>query len=275
MSLQTLSLAHQNARAEIFTQGAHVSLFHTASGNEVLFLSKETCFETGKPIRGGVPLIFPWFGPRKDDSTSPAHGFARTMQWQVENTSDHSSSLVLESSNATRALWNHNFRLVYTVEIEAESLHLRLEIHNTGEATFEFETALHTYFNVSDVRQIEISGLEGKTYIDKTQNAARLTQSGAIRFEGETDRVYLDSSGPITLRDGAKTIQIRDLGGVKSSVVWNPWIEKSRALSDLGDDEWPGFVCIESGVIADDAQKIEAGKCYEMAIKIAVAGEIR
>lgn len=261
-------IAYEGANAEIFSQGAHLTRFATQKRDELLFLPENAHFERAKPIRGGVPLIFPWFGPRKDDAASPAHGFARTMEWKTQTGSENSVSLVLESSDATRAVWPHDFRLVYRVEIEAAKLRLKLEIHNTGNAPFEFETALHTYFNVSDVRKISIDGLDGKTYIDKTQNAARFTQNGAIQITGETDRVYLDSSGPILLRDGARSVKISDLGGVKSSVVWNPWIDKSRALPDLGDDEWPGFVCIESGVIADDAEMLAAGNCYEMAVEI-------
>lgn len=263
-------IAYEGAGAEIFSQGAHLTHFATQSGDELLFLPKNAHFEQGKPIRGGVPLIFPWFGPRKDDPTAPAHGFARIMEWQTQEASENSLTLVLESNDAILAAWPHAFRLVYGVAIEAKKLQLSLQIHNTGDAAFQFETALHTYFRVSDVRNIEIEGLNGKTYLDKTQGMARQTQNGPIRIEAETDRVYLDSNGPITLRDGARTVRISSLGGVKSSVVWNPWIEKARSLPDLGDEEWTQFVCIESGVIADDAQSLEAGGCYEMTVEIEV-----
>ncbi len=270
-SLSSIQLSAHGAHAEIFLQGAHVSRFVTTNGAEILFLSAQSRFENGRAIRGGVPLIFPWFGPKIGDSTAPAHGFARTMEWQIADSAADSALLILSSNEATLAVWPHPFRLEYRVEIGAEKLGLKLQIHNTGAAAFGFETALHTYFRVSDARTIEIDGLDGKTYLDKTQGMARLTQSGPIQISGETDRVYLDSSGPIALRDGARTVTISNLDGVKSSVVWNPWLEKSRAMSDLGDDEWPDFVCIESGVIADDAEVLGAGKSYEMAVEIAVS----
>ncbi len=266
--LPIIPLAHDGTGAEIFLQGAHLARFQTQNGGELLWVSEQSHFQTRKPIRGGIPLIFPWFGPRKDDSASPAHGFARTMEWRTESATENTLTLFLESNGATLAAWPHPFRLVYRVAIEAEKLSLALQIHNIGDADFQFETALHTYFRVSDVRNIVIDGLNGKTYLDKTRNMVRQTQNGPIRIEGETDRVYLDSRGPITLRDGARTVRISDLGGVKSSVVWNPWTEKARALPDLGDDEWPEFVCIESGVIADDAETLAAGECYEMAVGI-------
>lgn len=271
-SLQRAHIEHQGARAEIFLQGAHLASFQTRSGDELLWVSSQSHFATGKPIRGGVPLIFPYFGPKPGDSNAPAHGFARTMAWQTENAAPNSLTLSLESNAATLALWPHNFRLVYTVTIEAEKLRLQLQIHNTGESDFGFETALHTYFRVSEVKNILIEGLDGKVYLDKTQNMARAKQNGAISIEGEVDRVYLDARGPITLHDGARRVRISDLGGVKSSVVWNPHVEKARALSDLGDDEWTQFVCIESGVIADDAEHLEPGKCYEMTVEIELLG---
>lgn len=268
--LSKFQLSHDGASAEIYLQGAHLARFRTQSGAEVLFLSAQSHFAPGKAIRGGVPLIFPWFGPNQEQPHLPAHGFARTMEWQIQQATENSLALSLESNEATRALWNHDFRLIYRVEIETETLRLQWEIHNTGDTPWEFEAAMHTYFRVADVRLITIDGLDGKTYLDKPQNAARLVQNGAVQISGETDRVYFEASGPITLRDGAQIIRISDRGGVKSTVVWNPWIEKSRALADLGDDEWPLFVCIESGVIADDRQSLEAGQCLEMAVEIGV-----
>lgn len=263
---------HEGARAEVFLQGAHLSRFVTRSGDELLWVSGQSKFEPGQAIRGGVPLIFPWFGPKKDDPNAAAHGFARTMEWQVEDDQQSSIMLALKSNEATLALWPHPFELLYSIALRGEKVRIVLTIQNTGDAAFKFETALHTYLRVSDVRGIWVEGLDGKTYLDKVQNGARLTQQGAIQITGETDRVYLDSSGPILLRDGARAVRISDLGGVKSTVVWNPWIEKARALKDMGDDEWPEFVCIESGVIADDAEVLKAGSSYQMAIEIELLG---
>ncbi len=259
--------SHQGTNSEIVSQGAHLTRFVTQSGDSLLFMPAEVHFEAGKAIRGGVPVIFPWFGPKKDDSNAPSHGFARTMEWQVEAAGDDFLTLKLESNPQTLAQWPHPFALQYRIGCQPDALQLSLQISNTGDAAFEFETALHTYLRVSDVRQIEIEGLGGKTYLDKVAGGARKTQQGTIAIGGEVDRVYLDSKGPITLRDGARTLKISDLGGVKSTVVWNPWIEKSRALSDLGDDEWMKFVCIESGVVADDKMWLEAGQSHEMSVE--------
>ncbi|PQV62622.1 glucose-6-phosphate 1-epimerase [Abditibacterium utsteinense] len=259
---------HDGAKAEVLLQGAHVAQFETASGDHLLFQSRDPRFEAGKSFHNGVPVIFPWFGPKIGDPSAPGHGFVRTVPWEIENVEEDSLALKLESNEQTLAQWPHPFRLSYRVRLEAQKFQLQLQITNTGAEAFEFETALHTYFRVADVRNVEISGLDGKTYLDKTRGFSRHTQSGLIRIEQEVDRVYLDSSGPIILRDGARTLKISDLGGIKSTVVWNPWQEKGRNFGDLCADEWQQFVCIESGVVADDAVSLDAGKSYEMSVQI-------
>lgn len=267
-SLPRVRCGQENGAIEVFFQGAHLSRFETRSRRSLLFMSRETQFEAGKSLRGGVPICFPWFGPKKDDSTAAAHGFARTMEWEIVAADEKSLTLALDSNPQTLNIWPHPFRLVYRVEFEGETLRLSLEIHNTGTGAFEFEIALHTYFRVADVASIQIDGLEGKTYLDKTRNYVRKVQDGTVTIAGETDRVYLDAGGPITLRDGENEVRIADRGGWRSTIVWNPWKERARALSDLGDDEWKKFVCIESGAVADDAIELAAGESYQLAIEI-------
>lgn len=269
ITLPRLHIEKDGASVEIFEQGAHVSRFQSSDGTELLFLSSSSRFESGKAIRGGVPICFPWFGPKADDASAPAHGFARTMPWNVVEEKPLSVELSLESSDATRALWPHDFAASYRVTFVNHQLQLQFTVRNCGNEPFTFEVALHTYFRVSDVRGVKIEGLDGETYLDKVDAGARKTQTGLVTIEGETDRVYLDSFGPMVLHDGERTVQIAGDNGWRSTVVWNPWIEKARALPDLGDDEWTQFVCIESGAIADDAITLQAGQSYQLTLEIA------
>src|SRR5580693_3822718 len=73
------------AEAEIYLQGAHIAHWTPRGHKPVLFMSSRSFLEPGKPIRGGVPIIFPWFGPRSDGKPGPMHGFARTVPWSVES----------------------------------------------------------------------------------------------------------------------------------------------------------------------------------------------
>ncbi|MBW3635584.1 MAG: D-hexose-6-phosphate mutarotase [Armatimonadetes bacterium] len=257
-----------NGAVELFLQGAHLSQFETRSGREILFMGDAAQFQAGKAIRGGVPICFPWFGPKKDDPQSAMHGFARTMEWEIVEADDKSLTLALSSDAQTQSIWPHPFRLVYRVEFEGETLRLSMEIKNTGTSAFKFELALHTYYRVADVSKIQIEGLEGKTYLDKTQDYARKVQKGAVSIGGETDRVYLNAGGPITLHDDGNEVRISNLRGWRSTIVWNPWQEKARTMPDLGEDDWKHFVCIESGVVVENAVELAAGGNYQLAIEI-------
>ncbi|RYG75289.1 D-hexose-6-phosphate mutarotase [bacterium] len=257
----------EGAGVELYLQGAHVTRFDAARGGSPLFISRESGFEVGKAIRGGIPICFPWFGPNKENPKLPSHGFARTSEWQVESDGNE-LVLSLKSNEQTLALWPHAFKANYRVGVDANHLRVALEVHNIGDTPFTFEAALHTYFRVSDARIVSVEGLVGKTYMDQLEAMARKVQKGPIYFEGEVDRIYLDSPGPVTLSDESRSVRVSNLGGWRSTVVWNPWIEKARAMKDLADDEWTQFVCIESGVIADDAVTVPPGDFYTLAIEI-------
>lgn len=241
--------------AAIYLQGAQMTRFR-----DWLFLSDDSNFHNGKAIRGGVPVIFPWFGPNKIDASLPQHGWARTAIWQTENVADDAVTLWVQSRS-----WR--VRLKFGL---GETLRLRLEVENQSELAQSFECALHTYFAVSDARNVVIAGLDGATYLDKTENYARKTQSGDVTLHGETDRVYLNSPGPIAINDGARTIRIAGASGWRSTVVWNPGPQLAAQMSDLGADDWERYVCVECGAIADDAITLAAGESYALDIAISV-----
>ncbi len=237
--------------ADIYLQGAQLARFR-----DWLYLSPESEFVEGHSLRGGVPVIFPWFGPKKDDLSAPQHGIARTAIWEVGNVAEDAVTLQVELDN-----WRAQMKFGFS-----EQLRMRLEVENIGQTPAPFECALHTYYAVEDVCAISIEGLDGATYLDKTDDYARKTQSGDVTIEGETDRVYLDAPGPITIRDAARTIQITGAAGWRSTVVWNPWSEKAARMKDL--DEWRKFVCVECGAIADDAVSLGAGENYVLDVSV-------
>ena len=274
--LVRLDIATSLATAEIWLQGAHIARYQPAGCAPVLFLSASSLFAPGKAIRGGVPVIFPWFGPRAGHPESPAHGFARTMPWHIESLScadgaSLSLTLRLDSDDATRALWPHDFILRHRIAIGAH-LGMTLGVTNTSAAPFQFEEALHTYLAVADVRQASVSGLEGVTYIDKVDRLARKTQDAApIRITGETDRVYLDTAATCILTDPGLTRRVTvETSGSRSTVLWNPWVAKAHAMADFGDDEWPGMICIETANAADNALTLAPAATHTMRAAVRV-----
>ena len=233
------------ASGEIYLNGAHVTSWQPAGHEPVLWMSRSSLFQAGKPIRGGVPICFPWFGPHTSDSSAPAHGFARTAMWEafeVRPTAEGGISLTLQTGIDP-------FSVRFTVEFGSVlRMTLATELASGVRTSHRFEDALHTYFSVSDVRNISITGLERTRYIDKVHGAQEKPATGAaIEFRSETDRIYVNTDSECQLVDPGRkrTIAVFKSGSL-STVVWNPWIAKSARMPDFGDHEWPEMVCIET-----------------------------
>lgn len=275
--LPVLELAGPHGRLVAALHGAHVLDWQPDGARPVLFVGPRSHFQAGKAIRGGVPLCFPWFGPKPDDRAAPAHGFARLLEWNVqvaEITRDGSARLVfgLVSSPHMRAQWPHEFSARMIVRANRR-LDLALEIVNTGPAPLTFAAALHTYLAVSDVRQIAVRGLEDTEYLDRAGGGSiRCRQDREpIRFAGEVDRTYVGTTAACTVDDPGWKRRIHVAkSGSRSTVVWNPWTEKARALTDLGEDAWPGFVCVETCNVADDAVTLAPGATHTLAAEIGI-----
>lgn len=265
------------AEAEVYLHGGHITHYQPRGQKPVLFMSSQSVFDPAKAIRGGVPLIFPWFGPNATNPKAPQHGFARTSSWTLRevrhDAGDGAITLVLSLSaaNASRAAWPHEFEATYTVTA-GRTLGMTLDVLNRSDHEIGYEEALHTYLAVGDIRRTTIDGLAGRTFIDKVDNATRKTQPpGAFTLAGETDRVYLDSPDTVTVNDMANSRRLAvSKRGSNSTVVWNPWIDKARAMADFGDDEWPAMLCIETANAADNAVRLAPGQRHVMTATVSV-----
>jgi glucose-6-phosphate 1-epimerase len=264
---------------ELYLQGAHLTAWQPPGERPVLFTSPNSAFAPGRAIRGGIPIIFPWFGPSRHAPAASQHGFARTTPWRldgVETAGRESLTLTLSlgDGNVGSPFWPEPFRAIYTVTF-AQTLSLRLAVQNRATHSIIFEEALHTYFAISDISTIAISGLAGTTYIDKTDAARRKLQTAALLIiTGETDRVYLDTPGRCAIEDrGWRRRVVIEKVGAASSVVWNPWAEKAAAMVDLGDPAWRGMVCVETGNVADNEVRLAADDEHRMSTVISVDAE--
>lgn len=259
------------ASYRVLTQGAQLLTWHPAGAPEVVWTSPHARFLPGKPPRGGTPICWPWFGPHSN-AEYPAHGLVRAREWTLESytrAADGTDSVHFSTTTSpdTSPLWPHSARLDVTYHL-GMSLHLRLETTNLGIEPITITEAVHTYFGVGDVREIEIHGLSGSTYLDRLASDARKQQSGPIAITGETDRVYLATGPECSIVDPIlnRTIEISSQGG-RSKVVWNPWSEKASKLGDLGESDYLQMVCVESGNIADDAVEIAPGERHTLQIR--------
>lgn len=263
------------AHGASYAHGAHVVSWAPAGSGEVLFVSRDAIYDSGTAIRGGIPVIFPWFGPGRTPGMSPSHGFARTAAWHLVSVEDGPDiarvHYRLTHHDATSDWWLTPFEAGLTAEF-GEHLRVSLAVKNLHTEHVSYEDALHAYFRVGDVERISISGLEGAEYSDKTLGTGATTQrqNGRIVIVGETDRVYA-STGPVMIHDPSLRRDIViEKSGSTSTVVWNPWVELAAKLADLADDEWREFVCVEVGNALEDAVVLAPGEAHITTMKVSL-----
>ena len=273
--LVVAEIANRHAEAAIALQGAHVMTWQPRGQEPVLWLSRFGKFAPGKSIRGGVPICWPWFGPHAEDAKLPGHGFARTVMWEVLETRAQPDGATfirfgLIETEATRAQWPHPSSAQLRVTVGAE-LKIELVTRNAGSAPFRIGEAFHTYFHISDVADTAIRGLEDCAYLDKVGGTTRKTQQGPIVIESEVDRVYLDTEADCLIEDRGLQRRIRiATKGSRSTVVWNPWIEKAEKMGDFGPEGYRGMVCVESANAVDNVVTVAPGAEHVLLAVISV-----
>ena len=274
--LERIRVSGPRADAEIYLQGGHLTHWQPRGAASVLFLSPRASYAPGKAIRGGVPVIFPWFGPHATDHAKPMHGFARSRPWRLLTSGPGPDGVVivelgLGDDDATRALWPSSFDLRSRLVI-GEALIMEMTTTNTSSAPFTFEAALHTYLAVGDVERIGIAGLEHTTYIDKVDAMTRKRHGpGALHLTGETDRVFLGTTARCVVSDpvlGRRLIV--DKSGSATTVVWNPGATKTAQIADLEPEGWRRMVCVETANAANDAVTLAPSARHVMSATIRV-----
>ena len=274
--LQHAVIATPLAEGDLYLQGAHLTHWTPRGQQPVLFVSPQTLFAPGKAIRGGVPVIFPWFGARGDGKPGPAHGFARTLGWALEGTRLRDDgtveiTLALSPNEVARNFGFAAFHLRLRVAIGL-SLEMELETRNLGAEPLLFEQALHTYFAVGDARQVSVSGLAGTTYIDKTDGFKRKSLgSDPLRLAKETDQVHLNTKAACVIHDPVwnRRILVEKIGA-DTTVVWNPWAEKAQTMSDMAPESWKEMICVETANVADNAVHLPPGGSHNLRLSIRV-----
>ena len=263
-------------RARLTPYGGQVCEWTPAGQSPVLFMSPRAVFAAGTPIRGGVPICFPWFGPHPTDPTKPAHGFARTRTWQVagvarDTAGDVRVVLRLAADADTRALWSAPFAVSLTLALGA-SLEMTADVENVGDDAIVYELALHTYLAVGDVEAVRIRGLEGARFVDKVHGGKdKLAGPEPLAIAGETDRVFLDTTTTCVVDDPVLARRLRvEKRHSEVTVVWNPGRERARSMRDVGEDSWRGFVCVETANVGPHAVRLAPRTRHAMSARIDV-----
>jgi D-hexose-6-phosphate mutarotase len=273
--LAVAEVSNSHASATIALQGAHVMTWAPRRAQPVIWLSKFARFAPGKSIRGGAPICWPWFGPHATESKFPGHGFARTVMWEVAGTErlrDDRTRITFKivQDDATKAQWPHASEALNIFTVGA-ALEIELITRNTGSSAFTVGDAFHTYFEVSDIRDCRIHGLGGLPYLDKVDGGKKKQQAGAVTIGAEVDRIYLDSVADVLIDDPGYNRRIRVAKrGSKSSVVWNPWVEKANKMGDFGPNGFLNMVCVESTNADADVVQIPAGGEHRLWVRYSV-----
>jgi len=267
------------ASATVYLQGAHITHWQPRSHEDVLYLSKKSDLEPGKPIRGGVPIAFPWFAvdskqDRWHGQPGPSHGFARIQDWTLsfaaQSGEDVNLTFTLGPSDLSREMGFDHFRCAFELKI-GRALTMRLAVANDASQPLEFEEALHTYFHVADVHHVSITGLESTSYIDKTDNfAVKPAAHAPIVPSAFTDRIYGNTTATCVIHDpGFKRNITIEKEHSDTTVVFNPW----KAMPDLGEDEWPDFVCVETVNAGANKVTLASGKTHVMTAHITISDQ--
>jgi glucose-6-phosphate 1-epimerase len=236
------------------------------AAEDLLFVSERAYFATGKAIKGGVPICWPWFGADPDGKGRPAHGFVRSWPWRVLATSALPSgatrvTLGVADDGHSRALWPYYFNLMVEITV-GHSLGLELITRNAGDRPFRITQGLHTYFRVGDATRVRVLGLEGCTYIDKAAGAndAILTQEGPVTVSAEVNRIYESVPPSLAIEDPVLGRRIRISSRHSATcVVWNPWVETARAMGDLDDEDYRIMLCVETVNTASEVIQLPGG----------------
>ncbi|WP_414574655.1 aldose epimerase [Anabaena sp. CCY 9402-a] len=137
-------------------------------GEEIFYLDTERFTNPELSVRGGNPILFPICGNLPDNTytfngkqyTLKQHGFARELPWEVteQTTTDKAAlTLVLNSNEQTKAVYPFDFQVVFTYELQGNTLLIKQQYQNLSSTPLPFSAGFHPYFLVGDKNQLEFA----------------------------------------------------------------------------------------------------------------------
>lgn len=271
-----------HAELLVAQQGAQILSYQPDGQPPLIWLSEQAAYERGQSVRGGVPVCWPWFGDLRcnppavqaayQPGLAPSHGLVRGLDWQLLGIDEDGDAVTLrfvfDSRQHLLPGWPHAARLQLDIRL-GEDLALNLETHNQGDEPLVISQALHSYFAVSDVRQVGVEGLDGCRYLDTLDDWRERRQDGALQFAGETDRIYLGTPARLSIVDPGWGRRIHlDSSGSRSAVLWNPWIDKAKRLSQFAAEAWQGMLCIETANVMEDVVRLAADERHALRLRL-------
>ncbi|MCF7501794.1 MULTISPECIES: D-hexose-6-phosphate mutarotase [unclassified Pseudoalteromonas] len=265
--LEFIKVASEFCDATIFLQGAQITEFTPTGKKPLLWVSQQEDYQEGKGVRGGIPICWPWFGVSQHEGW-PAHGVARTGLWRAEQVKEEENSIYISLSLPMNQIdekyWPHKTKLLVEF-ILSTSLEVRLTTTNLDNETLNFTQALHTYFPTPAIEETKVDGLQGSKYIEFGEGP--FEQHDLVSFARETDMVYTQAQDTqrIITPDGIIEVSRENS---RSCVLWNPWIDKSKRLSNFADDEYHVMLCLEAANVLEDSVELAPGDKHTLATSL-------
>jgi len=264
------------ATATLCLQGGQILEWHPRSQHApVLWRTELKEFAKDRPIRAGVPICWPWFGPHPRLKTAPSHGYARVSSWELNEISkapNGETVIGMTMREAPASFEHHALSAALSIRISiGETLSISLSTTNTDTQATTITEALHAYFYVSDIRQVSIQGFNGCEYVDLIDHNLVKSQSGPVTFSGETGRVYVNTQKDCLIvdRELGRAIMVEKFES-QTTVVWNPWAVTASTMDDLGPTGWQTMVCVESANALNNAVMLGAGEAHTISVKYSV-----
>jgi len=256
------------SEATIALHGAQVLTWTLTGHPPVLYVSPKAKMTEGIPLRGGIPICWPWFNEHPEDSTLPKHGFARNRFWELVSGEafGKEATLVFKlcSDEETKQMFPYDFELTATIRV-SDKLRVKLNMKNTGEEIYRVSSALHTYLSIGNIERIQLEGVKGSHYMDQLSDQTEAQyQEKNLQIKEEVDRIY-QSMSSVLVRDLDRHRSVFvDKAGSRSTVIWNPWKEKSKSLSDLPDKGYLEFVCVECANAGTDKPTLRPNSSHNV-----------
>lgn len=263
MNFPVFTLVNAYGQITVAEYGGQLLSWKDANGCEQLYTPNDLQLQSGKALRGGVPICFPQFSGR---GNLPKHGLVRTRPWRLLAKTDTALILSISEDRDSLAIWPTAFELIQTIVLDENGLSIALDVHNLSDQPTVFTAALHTYLRVSDVTQCALQGLQGLEYEDAADEGRYKTQQGDLRIDGEVDRVFADAPKSLLLKraalrqaQGAYSDLCIEQGGFNDTVVWCPGPKIAATFTDMPADDWQHMLCIEAAAAAQPVTLLAGG----------------
>lgn len=281
-NIPAIEVNNDFAQAVILLQGAQVIHYQPHGQAALLWQNPQAEFVRGQAVRTGIPICWPWFGDLSRNPTpvqacfeneqASAHGYARTQLWSIHDWVSNTDGTIINFQLGQHSNQLPSLLAELSIHI-GQSLSLSLTTTNKAPSAITFSQAFHSYFPTENINKTQINGLDGCDYLDAADAWQEKKQSGPVLFQAETDRIYLNSPNKLSINTTMdnkvqpNNINIQTSGSA-STVIWNPWQDKAKRLSQFNEQAYKNMFCVETANANSDAITLHSEQSHLLKVKM-------